>query len=166
MKAFCIEIDDNNKALNFRPLSRRVRGTFDMLKMSEPMAKVRATEWPAIPSQRLGIDENGNGYLEEPLHEEEFSALRQKIERLGQRLEPPRQTFEGIDINTWSFWCKSAVDAGHARLVSGTFPKIDEESARKDFLTAEPKTKSQTERLTLAIERQNELFAKLIEKLA
>jgi hypothetical protein len=97
MKSVEIEIDGpHNEALRFRPLQRSIRGRFDLMRIGEPMATVKAQEWPPIPSQRIGISEEAVGYIYEALHDAEHAPLREKIERLWQRLEPQLTEFETI----------------------------------------------------------------------
>lgn len=167
MKAVEIEIDgQHNENLRFRPLQRSIRGRFDFMRMGEPMAKVHAQNWPqAIPSQRLGIDADGVGYVEETLHRDEFAALREKIEHQGFKLEPKVARFEGVHLPSWYYWIQRAVKCGLAKVTKGEVPtKIDGEPI-KNFILAKPEPSS-TDKLTAAIERQSELFEQLLNKLA
>jgi hypothetical protein len=161
-----IEIDGPcNEALHFRPLMRSIRGRFDFMRIPEPQARIAGTSWPVpIPSQRLGIDPNGDGYLLEPLHDEEHSPIREKIEKAGGRLEPPVQEFKGIDLPSWLFWLKRAVEAGIARVVSGKLPESIEGKPRMNYIVSRPE-RSTADRLASAIERQNDLFEALLKKL-
>ena len=164
-----IEVDGpQNEQLRFRPLQRSIRGRFDMARLNEPMSATRAKEWPMpIPSQRLGIDPDGSGYIAEPLHEAEYAPLREKIERGGMRLEEEVQHFEGIHLPSWLYWMARAVECGLARVTKGNLPKAEDVQGepRKNFIMAPPEP-GPTDKLTAAIERQNELFEKLIAKLA
>jgi hypothetical protein len=159
-----IEIDGpHNENLAFRPLQRNVRGRFDMARIGEPMAKVKAADWPTpIPSQRLGIDPDGNGYLIEPLHDAEHAALREKIEKRGKRLEPKVQEFAAIDVPSWLYWMKSAVEAGLARVTKGKLPAKIEGDIRKDFILAKPDPNS-TDKLTAALTEQAAAFRGLTD---
>ena len=78
MKAIEIEIDGPcNERLHFRPLQKSIRGRFDMMRIGEPMAKVKAQEWPtAIASQRLGIGPDGAGYDMEPVRGDEYAGIK------------------------------------------------------------------------------------------
>ncbi len=166
VKAVEIAINgQHNEALHFRPLQRSIRGRFDFMRIGEPMAKVKATEWPTpIPSQRLGIEPDGTGYVVEPLHDEEFAPIKEKIEKLGMKLEPALQTFKGIDLPTWLFWIKQAVESGIAKVVSGKLPDKIDGKPRKTFIVNEPEP-SATDKLTAAIEKQSAMFAKLLDRL-
>lgn len=170
MQAIEIEVDGpHNENLRFRPLQRRIRGRFDIQRVGEPLAKLKAHEWPTpIPAQRLGITADGDGYLLEPLHDAEYAALREKIGKGGKRLEPPVQEFESIHLPSWLYWMRRAVESGLARVVKGKLPdKIDGEP-RKDFINAPPDP-SATDKLTKTLEAQTNAFNRLaaaIEKLA
>lgn len=159
-----IEIDGKfNEALFFRPLQRRVRGMFDYNKIGEPMARVMTQKFPMpIPSQRLGIDPDGNGYLLEPLHAPEFAPIKEKIELHGERLEPATQAYENIDVPTWMYWMKRAVDCGLARVTKGQLPDVVEGPVRKNFILADPEP-SPTDRLTSVLELQVLAFNRLAD---
>ncbi|MEQ8790252.1 MAG: hypothetical protein RIC55_28410 [Pirellulaceae bacterium] len=161
-----IEIDGpSNEALHFRPLQRSIRGRFDMNRIGEPMARVAATKWPTpIPSQRLGIDANGNGYLIEPLHDIAHAPTREKIDKTGKALEPARQTFDNIDLCTWAFWLRRAVEGGLARVVSGKLPEV-EGTPRMNFILHDPGP-SQTDTLAEALNRQADAFNSLAAAIA
>ena len=161
-----IEVDGaRNEQLYFRPLGRSIRGRFEFQRVGEPMASVVATSWPsAIPSQIIGIDPSGDGYIVEPLHNDEHAATKDQIEKQGMKLEPKITMFEDIDRVTWQFWLKAAVESGIAKVVSGRLPDEITGTPRLDFITdRKPEIE---ERLTNALEKQNELFEKLLEKLA
>ena len=165
-RALEIEVDGpHNENLHFRPLQRSIRGRFDMMRVGEPMAKVKASEWPTpLPSQRLGIDADGAGFIAEPLHEPQHTPIREKIEKRGLKLEPALQTFEGIDTPTWMFWLKRAVESGLAKVVSGKLPDRIDGKPKTNFILNEPRP-SAVDRLTAAIDRQSALFEKLVERL-
>jgi hypothetical protein len=161
-----IEVDGTrNECLHFRPLQRRVRGRFDYYRDSEPMAKVVGGEEPnPIPGQRIGYDtDTGTGFISEPLHEPEFRAIRERIEAKGFRLPPEREEFKDADAATWLFWLAGAVKAGLAKVVDGKVPDKITGKPRLNFITAE--TDGPTDRLAAAVERQNELFAALLDVL-
>jgi hypothetical protein len=158
-----IEIDtDRNSNLYFRPLQRAIRGRFDWNRIREPQARLKAHEWPLpIPPQRLGIDAEGNGYLTEPLHDEEHAAIRERIEdKLGQKLEPARQTFPAAHLPTWLYWLKRAVESGIARLVHGQLPTEIEGTPKKNFIHAEAPPNS-ADKLTVALQEQTAAFKEL-----
>jgi hypothetical protein len=157
-----VEVNVPNTNWHFRPLQRAIRGPFDMAKMNEPLAKIEAANWPLpIPGQRLGIDREGIGYLEEPLHAPAHAAVREKIEKRGMRFEPVLQTFPGIDVVSWHFWLMRAVECGLVTVVKGSLPTaIDATLARKDYINA-PAQPTANDRLTAAIEAQTHAFRDL-----
>lgn len=161
VQAVELEIDTpENSNLHFRPLCRSVRGRFDFARVAEPMARVKAIDWPVIPSQRIGITVDGAGYLIETLHAPENAAIKEKIERMGMRLEPAMQEFEGIDQPSWLWWLRQAVQAGVARVVSGKLPEVIHGAIRKNFILAEPPM-SPSERMSAALENQTTAFNNL-----
>lgn len=161
-----VEIDGpHNEQLHFTPLQRNIRGKFDFMRMGEPMARIKAVEWPVpIPSQRLGVDADGIGYIAEPLHDAKHAPIKEKIEAQGMKLEPALQTFEGIDLTTWLFWIKQAVEAGLAKVVSGKLPDKIEGKPKMNFVLNEPPANA-LDKLTVAIEKQTAMFARLLERL-
>lgn len=163
-----LEIDgEHNECLGFRPLpGRSIRGRFDMNRISEPMARIKATEWPTpIPSQRIGIDDDGNGFIVEPLHDAEYAPLREKILKTGQTLEPALTTIENIHAPSWLFWLRRAVESGIAHVVRGKLPDKIDGKPRMNFITNE-RGPSSSDKLTAAIERQSALMERLLERLA
>lgn len=167
MSQVVVELDgDKNECLYFRPLQRRLRGRFDYMRDSEPMAKVMASEQPGpIPGQQIGYDfDKRQAFVVDPLHGDENTAIRERIQAKGFRLGPEREEFADADEPTWHFWLQSAVDAGVARVVEGKFPAKLNGKPKKDFLNAERPTAN--DRLAVAIERQNQLFEALLKKLS
>lgn len=156
-----IEIDGKeNECLHFRPLQRSIRGRFDFARLREPMSGVMRSAWPeAIPSMRLGI-EGADGYLLEPLYNDEHKQAREKIELAGMKLADERETFANIDLPTWVFWLRRAIESGIAKIVSGKLPDRVEGTPQLSFITVrEP---SDTARLATAIEQTNVLLAELV----
>lgn len=166
MQAIELEIDGQyNECLHFRPIQRAVRGRFDMQRIGEPMARVKAQEWAMpIPSQRLGINPDGIGYISEPLHDAEYAPLKEKIEKQGMRLEPKLQTFEGIHLPSWLYWLKQAVASGLARVVKGKLPDVIDGEPRKNFILAAPE-QSTADKLTNALTEQTAAFNRLSDAL-
>ncbi len=164
-----VEIEINgqrNENLYFRPLQRSVRGRFDLNRVGEPTARMKAVDFPhPIPSQRIGIEADGSGYIMDPLHDGEFAALRERIERQGKKLPPKLETFDDVDLPTWLFWIKRAVDSGIAKVVAGSLPKTIEGEPKMNFIVNRPK-ETTGDRLAMAMERQNILFEKLLSRLA
>jgi hypothetical protein len=128
-----------NENLYFRPLQRPLRGTFDLNRVPEPLARMQINAFPRpIPGLHLVVDvEKKTAAVVDPLHEPEHAAIREKIEARGLKLGPQAERFEGIDTNTWLFWMRRAVASGVAKIVEGKFPEIDEAKAQKNFVIAE-----------------------------
>lgn len=160
-----------NCNLTFMPLGKRIRGRFDVARAikTDGEAARLLKAWPdPIPGQVIGIDvEAGMGYLREPLHDPEFAAIRERIEKTGKKLEPERQTFQNRHVPTWLHWLKRAVECGAAKLVRGTLPeKIDGElEFNTPFARAMQTRKDPTTRLAEAMERQSEMLAKVLAEL-
>jgi hypothetical protein len=134
-----IVIDNScNRNLHFRPLQRTLRGTFDLNRVPEPQARMKATQFPRpIPGMRIAVDaDKKTATITDPLHEPEHVAIREKIEARGLKLGPAVERFDNIDANTWLFWMRRAVGSGTCKIVSGSFGVIDEAAARKDFVNA------------------------------
>lgn len=168
MKALEIEAcGPHCESMRFKPLNRMVRGEFDFNKVCEPMARMEAAKWPSgpVPGQRLGIDEEGVGYIEEPLHKPEFAVLKERLEKKGLKLEPELQTWTDVDQATWLYWLRRAVEAGIARLTKGTLPVKIEGKPRTRFTLNDPKPTA-VDRLTESLDRQSRLMAQLLEKLS
>lgn len=161
-----VEVDGpRNQNLLFGPLQRRIRGRFDITRVAEPLAKMKQNEWgtEAIPGQRLAIDtETGKAWLEEPIHRS--AKLKAIVERKGYTLPPEREDFGVVDAPTWMHWFKRAVKSGVARVVQGTLPERIDGTPRTNFYTARSET--QNDKLAAALDRQTEMFGKLIELLA
>lgn len=157
-----VEIDGPlNEAHYFRPLGRRLRGRFDAHRVAGDTGRL-VQRWPdPIPGQRIGVDvAAGEGFIEESLHDPQHAAVKSKAEKVG-AVGPPRETFAGVHVPTWLFWLRQAVEAGIARIVQGTLPeKI--EGAQTEFITQ--RQTDPVERLAVAMERQNELLLKLLNK--
>lgn len=163
-KAVEIQVDNETNAdLFFRPINDRVRGSFDQTRLPDVSPKLKQYPNP-VPGQVIGVDPDGSLYVRDPIYDDEFSACREFIEKRGFELSPQLQNFDGIDTNTALFWMKRAVDGGLAKIVEGTFPKIDPEKAKKNFVTRE--TKSSTSQLADAVREQTEVLKQVLSKLA
>lgn len=167
MPALEIEIDaPQNQSLAFRPLPGvSIRGRFDLNRLAEPMARLKTQEWPVpIPGQILGIDPSGDGYVREPLHNAEYAAIREKIERKGYRLAPAVEEHANVDAESWVYWMARAVQSGVAKVVSGKLPATLPTNPRRNYIHAVQVNR--TDRLADAIERQTAMFEKLLAKLS
>lgn len=159
-----------NGELFFRPISRRVRGTFDSKRLSfgrnDAMAK-----WPdQIPGQILGVNvETGVGYIVDPLHDPANELLKAKVEKSLGKVPPAREDFRDIDMATWLHFIKKAVHSGTARLVRGSLPDVLPGKPRLDFITKtrKPLADALTEvldRFAAAMERQADALEQIVAK--
>lgn len=165
-QAIEIEVDGpHNEKMYFQPISRAIRGRFDFNRLNEPMARIRASAWPVpIPSQRLGIDPDGNGYIIEPLHDEEYAPIKEQIEKkLEMRLEPAITEFENVDLPTWLFWLNAIYETGMVKVTKGKLPAKVEGKPRLDFIVN--REQSTEDKLTEALHAQTEAFNKLTDAL-
>lgn len=155
----------NNNNLFFGPLGRTVRGRFELVNATRhhPAASVLTNRWSEpIPGQRIGIDtDTGEGFIVEPLHEDEHTAIRDRIKKTH-KLEPRKQTFTRVHVATWLYWLKRAVDAGLAKVTSGKLPDTVEGAKRDLFI---PQHANALDKLSAAIDRQTEMFGKLLTAL-
>ncbi len=128
-----------NDNLCFKPLQRTLRGTFDLNRVPEPLARMKVNEFPRpIPGLHIAVDaDKTTATITDPLHDPEHAAIKEKIEAMGMKLGPAVERFENIDANTWLYWMRRAVSAGTCKIVSGQFPAIDEAKARRDFIMPE-----------------------------
>jgi len=120
-----IEIsNERNCGAYFPPLDRALRGEFDLAKCAEPTAKLKSTKYPLpIPGLRVELNpKTKSGAVIDPLHEMEFKAIADQIKRQKMELGPEEEIFSDVDIPSWLHYMKALVDAGHAQLVTGSFP--------------------------------------------
>lgn len=153
-----LEIDSpNDGPVFFGPLGRRLRGRFDAARVvkHDGSASRLLNEFPnPIPGQRLVVNvDTGECVVLEPLHDAEFAAIRQKIEKAKMTLEPERQEYKQ-HVPTLLHWCKRLVEDSCARVLRGKLPdKIDGEP--KELSPLGPRKPSQIQELTKAFERQS-----------
>lgn len=136
----------NNDSLAFRPLQRTIRGRFDLNNVNEPKAMaLRATYPQPIPGQIIGIDPNTNeGYIREPLREERYAAIRERIEAQGLKLASCEEKFMGVDPLTWAYWMRRAVDSGLAHVVKGKLPeRIDASKIQRNSIVKPQRSRSE-----------------------
>jgi hypothetical protein len=146
-----IEIDGpRNECLIFRPLGKRLRGRMDLMRDTEPQARLKSNEFPLpIPGLQIGWDDAG-AFVAEPLQAPEHAALKERITRDGFKLGPARQAFP-CDESTWCFWMQRACEAGLAKVVEGKFGKLPG-IPRKDFLNPVPQADNR-DKLTQVLEK-------------
>ncbi|MDZ4688502.1 MAG: hypothetical protein SH850_25795 [Planctomycetaceae bacterium] len=163
-----VEIDGpQNQGLMFGPLQRRLRGRFDssrLLRMDDGAAGV-AREWPEpIPGQRLRLDLDGAAAVVEPLHDAEHATIKEKLNKRGSTFAPAVETIATVHVPTWVYWLRRAVEAGHARIVSGQLPEKLTGAPQLNFLT--PAVADPVDKLTAALDRQSALLEQLLTALA
>jgi hypothetical protein len=152
-----------NSNLYFAPLQRTIRGRFDANRIAENSGQSRS-RWPEpIPGKRIEYDfASGEGFIVEPLHEERYAAIRERIEALGMSLPKEREAFV-CDAATFDYWMAELLATGDAKLLSGTMPASVPGKPRTRFHSAEQR--DPIDKLTAAIESQVAGQEKLIELL-
>lgn len=150
----------NCESLLFRPLMERVRGRFDCRSLPNPGDLIR--QWPEpIPGQRIRLDvANRVGAILEPLHGPDHAATRDKITAKGWKLPEAEVRHEGVDVPTWLFFMRGAVDCGLAEVVEGELPDTIEGTPQTEFITK--RQPDPIDRLVAAMEKQNELLAQIV----
>jgi hypothetical protein len=123
-----IEFDDaTNSNVLFAPLTRTIRGRFDVLRAAEHEKNWHSSGWTGvIPSQRLCLDlERGEGAIVEPLHEAAHDGIAGRIKSLGLKLHPARESFtlSEPERKEWLWSMRRLVDSGVGKVVSGDFPR-------------------------------------------
>ena len=157
-----------NESLLFPPVGdRRVRGTLTFSRVPSVKAmSLQPVYGDNIPGQLIGFD-GQNGYIAEPLQTERYARLRDKLaDKLNCRFADEREEFALANDDakaTWVFWMQRAVESGHARLVSGTFPRELPGTPRKSFFRRQ---KDREELLLEGILHVLESQGKLLEALA
>ena len=185
MRAVEVEVcAPQSRQLFFSPVGKTVRGRVDFAHVKSKAELSLRDTWPdPIPGKIIGINEAGEKYIREPLHDSENTKLRMLIQSRGMVLEDERETFAGESIITWLYWLRRAVDAGLARILKGELPPIEElEPARKrklhderlpmkDFIFA-PAEESPLDRMAAAMEllaantaANTAIMQKVLEKL-
>lgn len=124
---------------------------------------MQTATWPEpIPSQRIGIDlDSRTGFVVETIHQ--HPALKSRIEQRGMRLAAEREEFKNVDLPTWLFWLKRAVDSGLAKVVVGELPKTIEGEPQMEFIVR--RRADTNDRLAAAIESNTAVLAALLDKL-
>jgi hypothetical protein len=164
-----VEVDGpKNENLFFRPLSRKIRGRFDVARIPDP-GPLRQS-WPdPIPGQRLTLNlDTGEAAIVEPLHDAEHTALRQKIEKRA-TIPPAREELGKVDLPTWLHWLSGTVACGKGHVVAGKLPEKIDGKPKTSFLvqrTPDPidRLAEGFSRLAEELGKQNALLAKLVER--
>lgn len=161
----------SNKHLYFRPLEKRLRGTFDLKAVREPKAMNRSSEWPTpIPGQRIRVDPAScTGFILEPLRLEENQVTAEKIRKRGHQVPPAKEIHEAIDVISWLYWMRRACDSGLATIVSGDLPtKFEGKINKRVSASPEPQENplvNALDNLAKATAAQTEMMGRLLEKL-
>ena len=170
-----LEIDSpNDGPVFFGPLGRRLRGRFDPVRVvsHDAGAGQLVNQFPKpIPGQRLIVNvDTGEFAVVEPLHEAEFAAIREKIERAQMKLAPPRQEHK-FHLPTVLDWCRRMIEGGCAKVLSGKLPDTIE-GEPQELSPLSTRRPSQMQELTkafdrqsAALERQAAAFEKLVAEL-
>jgi hypothetical protein len=140
-----IEIDgEQNENCVFRPLRKRLRGRFDLRRVAEPQAGLKAKQHPQpIPGQRLRLNiDTKRLEIIESLRLPESTAIRERYERgphgeLMCRL-PEHETIDNVDVPTILYWMQAEVNNKTARLVgAGRFPANMPGKVQRSFYSPE-----------------------------
>jgi hypothetical protein len=143
-----IEVDGpKNESLVFRPLvGHRIRGRFDVKRISEPESGRLAKRWPEpVPGQRLRLSpavegkerhDIGDLTVIEPLHAEEHALNKKRVLASGQAIAPAEVNHQ-VEISSALHYMKQAVDTGLARVVEGELPKTLKHKPRTQYHTRE-----------------------------
>ena len=167
MKAAILQVEfdtPTNANVQVAPLHRTLRGRFDVRRMKN--AGRLFDEWPeAIPGQILSYDfAEQSGEVIEPLYEDRYAAIRERIHAKGMKLAPEREAV-AVDGPTAHFWLSELIKSNKCKVVAGELPsKAPAGTPRTRFHSQE--RVQPTDRLAAAIEKQTEMMAELLSKLA
>lgn len=185
VKAVEVEVcAPNNRQYLFPPTGKTLRGRIDFSTVKSKSELSLRDLWPdPIPGKVIGINESGEKYVREPLHDPENTKTRLTIQSRGMVLEDERENFRSESSVTWLYWLRRAVDSGLARVIKGELPPIDElepprkrrlhdeRQPKKDFILSPPE-ESPLDRLAAAMETMatnaaanTQIMQRLLEKL-
>jgi len=160
-----IEVDGRcNESLHFRPLGRVIRGKFDFARDLDPQAMMMRSRFPQgyVPGQRLRVDlDTHEAFIIDKAAEHE--ATREAIERKGMKLPPASESVGKVDLPTWLYWMRRAIEAGLAAVTRGAFPHAIEGEPQKYFRSAPPE-KSAIEQHTEALRENNALMREFLKR--
>lgn len=160
----------NGRKLFFRPIGRAVRGRVNFADIDQKRAK----RWPEpIPGIILGLNlETGEKYMRDPIHDDEYTSVRQRILHNGYQLPPSREEFDSESLATWVYWLQRAVDGGCARVIKGQLPAVEsiEGEPRKSFISNPRRNPNANmaeafSAMAKAVENQTKVLEALIKKL-
>lgn len=152
--------DDTCRNVFVPPLNRRFRGRFDAQRLvkKDRDAGGMVSEWPEpVAGQQLAIDDSGVAVLE-PLHN--FPAIKERIEGRGLKLAPPREKIDVADLDTLLYHLQMAINAGAARIVSGSMPAIDESKVQHDLFVQ--RRESDADKLAKSFNRLADTLEKVL----
>jgi len=159
--------DPQGRRLYFLPLQRRLRGEFNYNMPAEPLAKMHINRIPeTVPGQRLALDvDSATAWISEPLREPEHAVLAEKLrDRYKCTFAPEREELKDVDVPTFLYWMRRAVESGSARLVRGELPEKINGEPRKSFFSNASEDSST--KLADAIEKQTTVLTQLVRMLA
>jgi hypothetical protein len=164
----------NGRKLFFRPIGRPVRGRINFNDARTPAEFQRAQRWPEpVPGVVLGINlDTGEKYMRDPIHDDQYTSVRQRILRYGFQLPPANETFDSESLATWVYWLQRAVEGGCARVIKGELPPVEslEGEPRKSFISNPRRNPNSgmtdaLKAMTNALENQTKVFEALLKKL-
>lgn len=172
-----IEFDGpQNENPVFRPLQRKLRGRFDLNRIKEPQARLKANLFPdPIPGQRIRVNlDNGEAAVVEPLSMPEFEPIRSRYEfddngRKRFRFAPEVEPIN-VELPTLLYWMRADVNAGTAKVVRGSFPEKIEGKPQRNFYTPRTAPEATTAAnamaaMAAALAANTEVMGKLLAKL-
>lgn len=165
--------EPTNVNLYFRPLKRTLRGRFDLHRVKQTKALQNSRQWPdPIPGQRLALDlDTREAFVVEPLHDPEQSANKRRVTSARFDLPPAREPLGKVDLATFIYWMRRAIESGVARVVLGELPaEVDGTPQTSFFSTPRPDANANLaaaiDRMATASEQQTKVLTALVEKLA
>jgi hypothetical protein len=124
-----VEVDHElGRSLDFFPIGRQLRSRLDFKQMRSEHSAGLLKKFPdPIPGQIIGINPSlQKGWIREPLHDARYAAMRKQIEKAEFDLAPEITEIANVDVPTWLFWLRRALDAKCVRVLSGKVPQIAE----------------------------------------
>jgi hypothetical protein len=164
-----------NAGLHWKPTQTTLRGALDFRATGDPEFFALSMKLPdGVPGQCIRLDTGERrAVIYDPLNLPEHESTRNRLEQTIKAASPlsgrlkfaESQDFKEVDLPTWVYWLKRAVEAGYAVVLSGNLDAVKVEGpVRKEFLHA--KREDPKERTVEALLKQNQaLIALLVEHL-